>query len=204
VRITGLAAAAAAALIAVGAPLGGFTSSAAPTANPQADSDGYIDSTARCSKPDTAVLFGTTQSSRVAICKLADASFEYRGVRMRDGAKLIAPAKQTSDTSFVVNNDGVSYTITPTALSVTANGDTFRTETWTDFHGPQAPASSGTSAPSSGSAKPGTAAPTTVAPNTAAPDTAAPQAKSATTPAPAPAAPAPLPPPMAAEVGGGE
>lgn len=205
--MTGLAAAAAAAVIAVGAPLGGFTSSAAPTANPQADSDGYVDSTARCTTPDTAVLFGTTRSSRVAICKLADASYEYRGVRVRDGAKLIAPAKQTSDTAFVVNNDGVKYTITPTALSVTANGDTFRTETWTDFHQPQAPASAGTSAPTSGSTKPGTL-------GTGAPNAVAPQSKSASAPAapsagpsaaaPSPAAPAPLPPPLAAEVGGGE
>jgi len=205
VRMTGLAAAAAAALIAVAVPLGGFTSSAAPTANPQFDSEGYVDSTARCSKPDTAVLFGTTASSRVAICKLTDASYEYRGVRVRDGAKLIAPAKQTSGTAFAVNNDGVKYTITPTALSVTANGDTFRTETWTDFHQSQAPASSGTSAPTSGSTKPGTS-------GTDAPNTVAPQLKSATTPAPSavpsaapsPTVPAPLPPPLAAEVGGGE
>jgi hypothetical protein len=199
VRKTGLAAAAAAALIAVAAPLGGFTSSAAPTANPQFDGEGYVNSTARCSKPDTAVLFGTTRSSRVAICKLTDATYEYRGVRVSDGAKLIAAAKQTSDTTFVVDNDGVKYTITPTALSVTANGDTFRTETWTDFHGAQA-AASGASATGSAS---GTAKPTT--PGSATATTAAPQSKSATAPSAveSPAAPAPLPPPLAAEVGGG-
>jgi len=206
--MTGLAAAAAAALIAVGAPLGGFTSAAAPTTNPQFDSEGYVDSTARCTRPDTAVLFGTTRSSRVAICKLTDASYEYRGVRVRDGAKLIATAKQTSDTTFVVNSDGVKYTITPTALSVTANGDTFRTETWADFHQSQAPASAtsgATSGATSATTKPGTS-------GTTAPNATAPQSKSATTPAPSavpsavpsPAAPAPLPPPMAAEVGGGE
>jgi hypothetical protein len=193
-RKSGLAAAAASALIAVGMPL----AFAAPTAAPPSDSEGYVNSTARCSSPDTAVLFGTTQSSRVAICKTADGSFEYRGVRVSDGAKLIAPAKQTSTSTFVVNNDGVKYTITPTALSVTANGDTFRTETWSDFHGPEAPASSS----SSGSTSPSKATSPATAPATA---TAEPSTSAAATPstsAPAASSAVPLP-PLPAEVGGG-
>jgi len=193
-RKSGLAAAAASALIAVGMPL----AFAAPTAAPPSDSEGYVNSTARCSSPDTAVLFGTTGSSRVAICKSADGSFEYRGVRVSDGAKLIAPAKQTSTSTFVVNNDGEKYTITPTALSVTANGDTFRTETWSDFHGPKAPASS-SSTPSSGSASPSTA----TSPATAKPSTSA-AAPSTSAPAPSAAASSAVPlPPLPAEVGGG-
>lgn len=187
----GLTAAAASALVAVGIPMG----FAAPTANPPSDTEGYVNSTARCAKPDTAVLFGTTQSSRVAICKTAAGAYEYRGVRVSDGARLITPAEQTSDTTFVVDNDGVTYTITPQALSVTANGNTFRTETWTDYHGSQLTGASAASP--------------------AAPATGATQSKAATTPglatpaAPAPKAAAtpssvaPLPPPMAAEVGGG-
>ena len=193
-RKSGLAAAAASALIAVGMPL----AFAAPTAAPPSDSEGYVNSTARCSSPDTAVLFGTTGSSRVAICKTADGAFEYRGVRVSDGAKLIAPAKQTSTSTFVVNNDGVKYTITPTALSVTANGDTFRTETWSDFHGPEAPASSS----SSGSTSPSKATSPATSPATA---TAEPSTSAAATPstsAPAASSAVPLP-PLPAEVGGG-
>ena len=193
-RKSGLAAAAASALIAVGMPL----AFAAPTAVPPSDSEGYVNSTARCSSPDTAVLFGTTGSSRVAICKTADGAFEYRGVRVSDGAKLIAPAKQTSTSTFVVNNDGVKYTITPTALSVTANGDTFRTETWSDFHGPEAPASSS----SSGSPSPSKATSPATPPATA---TAEPSTSAAATPstsAPAASSAVPLP-PLPAEVGGG-
>lgn len=203
-RKTGLAAVAAAALIAVGMPL----AMGAPTAAPPSDSEGYVDSTARCTKPDTAVLFGTTQSSRVAICKTSAGAYEYRGVRVSDGAKLIASAKQTSDTTFVVDNDGVKYTITPTALSVTSGGNTFRTETWSDFHGPKAagsPASS--SAASSSAAAPNSTTPSTSAKSstsgtgtanpTASPSPAAPK------PSAAPSSAAPLPPPLAAEVGGG-
>jgi hypothetical protein len=191
-RKSGLAAAAAAALIAVGMPL----AFAAPTAAPPSDSEGYVNSTARCTSPDTAVLFGATGSARVAICKSADGSFEYRGVRVSDGAKLIAPAKQTSTSTFVVNNAGVKYTITPTALSVTANGDTFRTETWSDFHGPEAPASSSpATAPASSPA---------TAPTTAKPSTSAAASPSTSAPAPSAAASSAVPaPPLPAEVGGG-
>lgn len=189
-RTSGLAAAAAAAALAIGVPL----AMAAPTAVPPSDTGGYVNSTARCTAPDTAVLFGSTKTSRVAICKTTS-GYEYRGVRVTDGAKLIAAAKQTSSDSYAVENDGVKYTITPAALSVTANGDTYRTETWTDYHGPKAAAAA---------SKPSTAA--TPGLKTAAPGapaaTPAPSAAPAPAAAPAPTSVAPLPPPLAAEVGG--
>lgn len=205
-RKSGLACAAGAALIAVAMPL----AFGAPTAAPPSDGEGYVDSTARCTAPDTAVIFGSTKTSRVAICKISDGSYEYRGVRVADGAKLIAPAKQTSEKTFVVDNDGVTYTVTPTALSVTAGGDTFRTETWTDFHGPKSPASSestpgstpeseSTSATASTSAKPTTSKSSSTSPTPGL--TTSPAAKPSAT-SNASASPAPLPPPMAAEVGG--
>lgn len=194
-RKPGLLLAAAAAAAAVGVPL----AMAAPAASPS-DTGGYLDSTARCTAPDVAVLFGTTQTSRVAICKTAAGAYEYRGVRISDGAKLVAAAEQTSATSYSVGNDGVTYTVTPTALSVTANGDTFRTETWTDFHGAESPATStgsaaapNSTAPSSKSAASAPSASSASTPNSAA------STPKATT---APSSAVPLPPPMAAEVGG--
>ncbi len=188
-----LAAAAASATVAIGVPL----AMAAPTAVPPSDTAGYLDSTARCAAPDTAVLFGTTKTSRIAICKTETGAYQYRGVRVSDGAKLIAAAKQTATDTYVIDNDGVTYTVTPTALSVTSNGNTFRTETWTDFHGPQSPATSTTAKPStSTTANPSTSA---AAPLTSAAPTAAPSAPKS--PA-APSSAAPLPPPLAAEVGG--
>ena len=56
-------AAAASAIVAIGVPL----AIAVPTAAPPSDGQGYINSTARCAMPDTAVLFGTTDTSRVAV-----------------------------------------------------------------------------------------------------------------------------------------
>ena len=79
-----VAAAACSALLAAGVP--------SAIAVPASDGQGYVDSTARCTTPDTAVAFGSTETSRVAICKTPDGQYEYRGVRVRDGAKLIVPA----------------------------------------------------------------------------------------------------------------
>ena len=187
-RNTGLAAAAAAMVLGAGVPLALAAPNPGPTAVPPSDTQGYLNSTARCTQGDTAVVFGTTDTSRVAICKTAAGGFEYRGVRVSDGATLITTATQTSDDSFVAKSDGISYTVTAKALSVTSGGNTFRTEAWTDFNAPQSPAT-----PTSGTAKPSTSASTSAAPGTSAPKTSS---------APSSTAPAPLGPPLPAEVGG--
>jgi len=191
---------------------------AAPTATPPSDGQGYIDSTARCTKPDTAVIFGTTETSRVAICQAAGGDYQYRGVRVRDGAKLIVAAEKTSDGAFVADNEGVTYTVTTKALTVSLGDETLRSESWTDFNGPQAPASStGTSAGSAttsattsatNSATTSSAASTpasTSASTSASGATSAPASTSAAAPKSS-AAPSrsstPLPPPLPAEVGG--
>ena len=207
--------AAASAIVAIGVPL----AIAVPTAAPPADGQGYIDSTARCTKPDTAVLFGTTDTSRVAICQTAAGAFEYRGVRVSDGAKLIVAATQSSGDTFVAKNDAATYLVTPKALSVTVGGTTVRTESWVDFHGSPAPASASgttsvkpsTSAPSTSAAATATttAAPTTAAPTTSAapstPGLVTPSASASTATPKASASPSsavPLPPPLPAEAGG--
>jgi len=65
-------------MIAISVPL----ALAAPTAVPPADSQGYLDSTARCAKPDTAVVFATREVSVVpkttAVSGLAHRAVESR------------------------------------------------------------------------------------------------------------------------------
>ena len=189
-RKTGLAAAGAAvsAAVAIGVPL----AMAAPTAVPPSDTAGYLESTARCTAPDAAVLFGATKTARVAICKSPDGAYEYRGVRVSDGATLIAAAEQTSTDTYMVSNDGVAYTVTPTALSITANGDTFRTETWMDYHAPASPATSTTTS-------------TSGTPTSKTNSSASPASPASTTPktSAAPSSAVPLPPPLPAEAGSG-
>ncbi len=108
-------------------------------AAPATDAQGYVDSTARCAAPDEAVVFGSTATSRVAICKTPKGSYEYRGVRLRDGAKLIRMATKSGDT-FTVYNDGFTYTLSAKSLILAEGSRVIRDETMLDFHG--APSSS--------------------------------------------------------------
>jgi hypothetical protein len=142
-------------------------------AAPTTDASGYVDSTARCASPDTAVAFGSTDSSRVAICKSSSGKYEYRGVRLRDGAKLILPAT-ASGGGFVAESDGITYTVTASSLAVRSGNQAVRDEPMVDFHGDLPKASP---APSSAPAP-------------------------APAPAAAPTPTTPLPPPLPAEVGG--
>ncbi len=121
----GVAAAASSVLLAVCSP----TAAAAP----EADSRGYVDSTARCAPPSTVVEFGSTGDSRVAICT-ADGQYQYRGVRVRDGARLILPATRNEDGAFVAENDGIEYMVAAKSLIISEGREVIREEPWVDFH----------------------------------------------------------------------
>jgi hypothetical protein len=62
------------------------------------------------------VFFGSTETSRVAICKAPGGQYEYRGVRLRDGAKLIVSASQSGDGYVADNDGGITYTVTSKSL----------------------------------------------------------------------------------------
>jgi hypothetical protein len=157
------------------------------TAAPTTDDQGYVDSTARCTAPNSAVAFGSTATSRVAICKTAGGQYEYRGLRVSDGAKLIVPASQSGD-GYASENDGITYTVTSKSLVVSAGNNVIREEPMVDFHTP------GTTAAQAETPAPA-APPTTTAPTSA---TTTPTSTTAT-----PTSTTPLPPPLPAEVGGG-
>lgn len=110
-------------------------------AAPTTDAQGYVDSTARCAASDEAVVFGSTATSRVAICKTPKGSYEYRGVRLRDGARLIRMATKSGDT-FTVYNDGFTYTVSEKSLVLAEGSRVIRDETWLDFHGASSAATS--------------------------------------------------------------
>jgi len=153
------------------------------TAEPTTDSQGFVDSTARCSSPNTAAAFGSTDTSRVAICESPSGQYEYRGVRVRDGAKLIISATRSSDGKFIAENDGITYTVTPRSLVVSVGSEVIRTEPMVDYHGPESPTTPTAST-----------TPTATAPTTA---------TTSTTPtSTTPTSTTPLPPPMPAERGG--
>jgi hypothetical protein len=113
-------------------------SATSAAAAPGTDGQGYVDSTARCNPPATAVLFGGTESSRVAICKTGGGQYEYRGVRLRDGAKLLLPAT-TSGNGFVAANGEMSYLVTAKSLVISLGDKVIRDEAMVDVHQPGTP-----------------------------------------------------------------
>ena len=123
-------------------------------AAPPTDDGGYVDSTARCVSPSTVVVFGSTDASRVAVCKTPDGRYEYRGVRISDGARLVVPAEGSGDDSFVADNNGISYRVTPKSLVVGDGATVIREEPMVDFHGRQAPPPPPSPSPPSPSASP--------------------------------------------------
>lgn len=129
-RLT-VAAAAGFAMLALGIP--------GANAAPSTDAQGYIDSTARCASDDDTVVFGSTETSRVAICGLSGGKYEYRGVRVSDGAKLVVPATRSDDGAFVAENDGVEYLVTAKSLILSVGSRVLREEPMVDFHGAGAP-----------------------------------------------------------------
>jgi hypothetical protein len=137
----------------------GTTSAAAA---PASDAQGFVDSTARCAAPSTAVAFGATASSRIAICKSANGKYEYRGVRVRDGAKLILAATSTGEGVYTAANQNITYTVSSQDLTVSTGGTVIREEPMVQFHGPSAPASSAPGNP--GYIAPDTPTPTTPLP----------------------------------------
>jgi len=122
----------------------------------------------------------------MAICKTAGGQYEYRGVRVSDGATLTVAASQSGD-GYVADNDGITYTVTSKSLVVSAGNNVIRKEPMVDFHTP-APAAPPTTTPG---------APTTPTSGTTTSTTSTTGTTTPTTPT------TPLPPPLPAEVGGG-
>jgi hypothetical protein len=100
----------------------GLSSVSMPTAVAEpsypTDDRGFVDSEVRCEAPQSAVFFGRTEHSLVAICLHSDGHYEYRGARLGDDAALIVVAEPTVPGEFFAQKDGVTYTVTATELVI--------------------------------------------------------------------------------------
>jgi hypothetical protein len=82
------------------------------------DDRGFIGSDVRCEVPQSAVAFGRTAQSLVAICVNPDGHYEYRGARLGDDAVLIVVAEPTVPGEFFAQKDGATYTVTAKELVI--------------------------------------------------------------------------------------
>ena len=82
------------------------------------DDRGFVDSKVRCEAPQSAVAFGRTERSLVAICVDRNGHYEYRGARLGDDAVLIVVAEPTVPGQFFAQKDGTTYTVTAKELVI--------------------------------------------------------------------------------------
>ena len=97
------------------------------------DARGYVNSPARCDAPQTAVLVGRTPLSLIAVCKDKGGHYEYRGLRLRDGALLRLPAEPNANGSFRARKEKITYTISEHKLLLTTGVRVVRDEAMLDF-----------------------------------------------------------------------
>jgi hypothetical protein len=101
----------------------------------QTDDRGFVDSKVRCEAPQSAVEFGRTEQSLVAICVGRDGHYEYRGARLNDDAVLTVVAEPTVPGEFFAQKDGVTYTVTAKELVIKTD-EYVRTEPVLQFGAP--------------------------------------------------------------------
>ena len=124
------------------------------TSSPQAkpadpfpvDDRGFINSPARCDGTQTATAVGRTQRSLVGICVDQNGKYQYRGVRISDGAPLELPAK-TTGSGYLADNEGVTYAVSSTQLLVTSGETVINREPMIEYRQPRANAADTGAAP---------------------------------------------------------
>jgi hypothetical protein len=142
-------------LLAAALPLAG-PAGAAPDSTPAyaTDSRGFVDSAARCPDGRSAVALGRTQRSLVVICTTSgDGPYEYRGVRISDGATMKAAVTATAN-SFIAEPGSAVYTVTPETLSVVSGGKIIYRDTWIEYQQPRLNAENGSTAASAPAVRP--------------------------------------------------
>jgi hypothetical protein len=106
------------------------------------DDRGFINTAARCDKPQFAVAVGRTQQSLVAICVDGRGHYEYHGMRLKDRSALDVPAKATWDGKFIVENADFTYTFSAKELVIASGSRVIRKEPMVAYIEPRLPSAS--------------------------------------------------------------
>jgi hypothetical protein len=101
------------------------------------DNQGFVNSSARCDGGLIGAAFARTQGSLVTICSDQKGNYQYRAVRLSDGAALSLPAENTGPNQFVASNAGVTYSLSTVQLVITAGDTVVRDEPVLDYRAPQ-------------------------------------------------------------------
>jgi predicted nucleic acid-binding Zn-ribbon protein len=84
----------------------------------QTDDRGFIDTSARCDSPKSAIAVGRTQQSLVAICVDPRGHYEYRGMRLKDNSEINVAGAVMQDGKYVAHNADVTYVFSAKELMI--------------------------------------------------------------------------------------
>jgi hypothetical protein len=112
------------------------TQTSSPTGPDASDDRGFLNSSARCDGPLSAVAIARTKSSLVAICTDQKGGYFYHGVRLSDGAALDVPAESTGGREFVARSGEVAYSLSTQQFVVTAGDTVVRSEPVIEYREP--------------------------------------------------------------------
>jgi hypothetical protein len=97
------------------------------------DDKGFLHSSARCRRSQSAFAIGRTPGSLVVICGERAGRYEYLGVRLSDAAVLRTDAETDSARGFLAQTAGVVYAVSATELKVTAGGTVIKQEPMLEY-----------------------------------------------------------------------
>lgn len=120
------------------------------------DDRGFVKSSARCDAPLTAAAIVRTNGSLVAICVDQAKAYQYRGVRLSDGATLNVPAESLGAREFVAHNDGIDYQLGTEQLVITSGSTLIRREAVLEYKEPQSFSAESPPTPTTPTATPST------------------------------------------------
>jgi hypothetical protein len=91
-----------------------------PPALPDADAQGFLNYPgARCNSTNPASAMARTAQSMVVICQTGVGRFYYRGFGLQNGASVEIDDPIRSGAGFVATDNGVQYSVSPDALTIT-------------------------------------------------------------------------------------
>lgn len=105
------------------------TTSNRPNPNvPGADSQGFLNGPRCNAAGDPAVMIGQTSRSNVVVCQVGDQTgrYYYKGLADGDAIEIQFPAR--SGNSFTAVNNGTTYIIDSSSLTISENGEVLAAE----------------------------------------------------------------------------
>ena len=101
---------------------------------PGTDAQGFVGyAGARCNYTNPAVVIGRTADSALVICKTGVGRFYYRGFGLRNGLSLEIEDPVQTAAGFVATNNGVQYSISPSALLITQGANVLSNEPMLEY-----------------------------------------------------------------------